>query len=240
MNGEDRNFVLIAHRGGLFYRPENSLAAFENSISLGIEWAECDIRLSKDGQPVVFHDDRIPFQIGATRSVRDLTAAELSKVDIGGGETVPTLDELLNQIGHRMRLDLELKELDAVSAVIDSVRQANLKERVIISSFIPEALQLSRDIEPRIDRGLLVDRLTGRIMGGRSAVRAALLLGCKYFLPHYRSLTVEWIQAVQKEGMLVVPWTVNLMTEAEALIELGVNGLISDRPDQFLPLLANR
>jgi glycerophosphoryl diester phosphodiesterase len=233
-------FILTAHRGGLFYRPENSMAAFAYSADLGVEWAECDVRLSADGVPVLHHDERISLPVGAGKAVREMTAAQLASVDIGGGETVPTLSELLVNFGKRIRFDIELKELDTVEKVIPLVHKTNLLERSILSSFILEALQTARDLEPNLARGLLVDRLTGRIVGGKSAVRAAALLGCHYFLPHYRSLTSEWVTAAQQEGMLVIPWTVNRAEDALRLIELGVDGLISDRPDQFLSLIPRR
>lgn len=230
----------MAHRGGLFYRPENSLAAFEHSISLGIQWAECDIRLARDNVPVLHHNDRIALPVGGSKTVRELDSRELARIDIGGGEVVPTLRELLKRFGGKMRIDLELKELDAVERVIPLLSEMRMTERVVISSFIPEALQLARDLAPGIPRGLLVDRLTGRIVGGRSAVRAALMLGCGFLLPHFHRLSREMVAAAREEGMRVIPWTVNQTEDARAAVELGVDGLISDRPDQFFSLIPNQ
>jgi glycerophosphoryl diester phosphodiesterase len=233
------HFILTAHRGGLFYRPENSLAAFEYSVAAGITWAECDIRLTKDHVPVIFHDDQVAFGHGPVKALREVTHRELSKIDIGGGETIPTLATLLERFGQLLHFDLELKELDVVDRVIGMVRHHHLSERVILSSFIPEALQTARDIAPEIKRGLLVDRLTSRLMGGKSAVKGGMMLGCSYFLPHYKALSKEWVDAAQGEGMKVIPWTVNRLDEGKALIDMGIDGLISDRPDQFFPILPN-
>ena len=222
----------------MFYRPENSLAAFEHTISLGVGWAECDIRLSRDLTPVLHHDEAIPLPTGDAKAIRELDYRRLGEIDIGGGETVPTLKTLLKRFGKQLQFDLEIKELDAVERIVQLVLEMDLADRVILSSFIPEALQTAQDIAPVIPRGLLVDRLTGRIVGGKSAVKAALMLGCDYLLPHYKALSAHWVTDAQSEGMKVMPWTVNRMDEAKALIEMGVDGLISDRPDQFFPLIA--
>lgn len=231
------SFYLIAHRGGLFYRPENSRAAFEHSLSLGIEWAECDVRLSRDLTPVLHHDDRIALPKGRDKGIRELSVRELASIDIGGGESVPTLKRVLQEFGQNLHFDIELKELDTIEKVIQLIHNLNLIDRVIISSFIPEALQAARDISPAIARGLLVDRLTGRIIGPKSAVKAGVMFQCQYFLPHYLGLSSEWISAASSEGMKVIPWTVNKLEDGKKLIEQGVNGLISDRADQFFSLI---
>ena len=148
---------------------------------------------------------------------------------------MPTLKTVLRRFGRELRFDIEIKELDAVERIIPLIFDLDLVERVMVSSFLPEALQTARDIAPAIPRGLLVDRLTGRIVGGKSAVKAAMMLGCNYLLPHYKALSAHWITDAQSEGLMVVPWTVNRLDDGKALIDLGVNGLISDRPDQFFP-----
>ncbi len=213
------------------------MAAFEHSVALGVKWAECDIRLSRDLIPVLHHDDRIPLPAGGDKGIRELDCRELGRIDIGGGETVPALKEVLSKFGQALFFDLELKELDAVEKVVQLVKEMELSARVIVSSFIPEALQLARDIAPDIPRGLLVDRLTGRIVGSKSAVKAGAMFRCEYFLPHFTALSLDWVSAAKNEGMKVVPWTVNRQGDGVRLIDLGVDGLISDRVDQFFPLL---
>ena len=107
----------------------------------------------------------------------------------------------------------------------------------MISSFYAEALQRSRKIAPEITRGYLIDRLTGRLVNGKAAVRAAKLLKCEYFLPHFKLLSQDWAEAALAGGLHIIPWTVNKVEDAQRLIDYGVSGLISDKPDYLKALL---
>jgi len=233
-------FMLSAHRGGLYYRPENSLAAFAYSLDNGIGWVECDVRLSKDLKCVLYHDEEVVFPHNGSKRVRELTSAELRAADIGGGEGVTTLDDAFRRFGGQLAFDVELKELDAVEHALDVIDRCHMSDRSMVTSFIPEALQAARDHKPSLVRGLLVDRLTGRIVRGRSGVRGALLLGCDYLLPHHTLLTPEWVVEAHVEGLKVVAWTVNRLDDAARLLDWGIDGIISDRPDYLKPLIREK
>lgn len=224
-------FFYIAHRGGLFYRPENSLAAFKYIQEQGIHWIETDIRLSKDDVPLLFHDERIALADDNFVALRNLTAEQLQQIDIGGGEVVPTLSELFEVIGDDMCLDIEIKELDATELTMKAVASYGLSSRVVITSFIPEALQYVKDHYPNVIRGLLFDRLTGGIIGKNSTIKAALLLGCEWIVPHHAKLSKSWVKNAQSEGLKVIPWTVNRLEDAQVYVNYGIDGIISDRPD---------
>ncbi len=230
-------FRLIAHRGGLYYRPENTIAAFDYTVESGVFWAECDIRLSRDGVPVIFHDELLHIAGNGSIAVRDLDLKKLGKIDVGGGETVPALEDLFRRHGDKLFFDLELKEVDAAEKVIPLVRNYELQERSIITSFIPDALYESREIGPEIKRGLLVDRLTGNLVDIKSTVKAASLLGCDLLLPHYRLVNKDWVKKSENAGVGLIPWTVNDMRDAKRMLNYGVKGIISDRPDYFVDLV---
>jgi glycerophosphoryl diester phosphodiesterase len=234
-NGKKIRFV--GHRGGMFYRPQNSMAAFEYMLSRGIKWVECDVRLSSDGIPVVFHDERVQAPGSGNYEIRDTTAAELKNVDIGGGQTLPTVSDLLEKFGNSLSYDFDIKVLDAVDKVVELIREFEIQKNCMISSFYAEALQRAREIAPEITRGYLIDRLTGRLVNGKSAVRAAKLLKCKYFLPHFKLLSQDWAEAALAGGLHIIPWTVNKVEDAQRLIGYGVSGLISDKPDYLKALL---
>lgn len=225
------NFPLIAHRGGLYYRPQNSMAAFDYILDKGIEWIETDVRLSRDGIPVIFHDERIQQHGSGYRAVRELDGRELKTIDIGGGELLPTVRDIFERYTNRPNYDFDVKDLDAIDVIIPLIREFGLENQTLITSFIPDALQRAREVAPDISRGLLLDRLTGRLVDGRHAVNAARLLDCEFFLPYYKILKIEWAEAARSEGLKVIVWTVNQLSDARRLLKLGVDGLISDRPD---------
>jgi len=226
-------FLLIAHRGGLFYRPENTLAAFQHQLELGIRWVECDLRLGRDGAPVLVHDDRLMVPGSGYRQVREMSLKQLQQYDAGGGEGVPTLRRLFEKFGNSLFFDLELKELDAVEPVVKLISEFKVASRLFLTSFIPEVLQQLREIAGELPRGLLIDRISGVLVDGNSAVHTAGLLGCRYLLPEFHILNRDWIASAHAAGIGIIPWTVNRLRDAERLKEMGVDGLISDKPDQF-------
>jgi len=227
----------VAHRGGMFYRPQNSIAAFEYSLSRHIDWIECDVRLSSDGIPVLFHDERIQAPGRGNREIHEMTAKELKAIDVGGGQYMPSVRDLLEKFGNGLNYDFDIKVLDAVDKVADLIEEFGIQENSLISSFYAEALQRSREVVPEVTRGYLIDRLTGRLVNGKAAVRAAKLLDCEYFLPHFKLLNQEWADVAIAEGLSVIPWTVNKIEDARRLIGYGVSGLISDRPDYLKAVL---
>jgi len=233
----DRKLRFVAHRGGLYYRPENTLAAIEYISVQGIEWVECDVRMSRDGVPVLFHDERLQAPGKGNREVRELDADVLRTIDVGGGQMLPILREVLERFGSKLNFDLDIKELDVVDKVVGLIKKLELESKIIITSFYVEALQRSRELAPEIARGFLLDRLTGRLVNGKAAVRAAGLLDCEYFLPHFMILKPEWAKEAQSRGLKVIPWTVNQVKDALRLIDFGIDGFISDRPDYLKALL---
>ncbi len=234
------NFHLIAHRGGLYYRPQNSMAAFDYILDKGIEWIETDVRLSRDRIPVIFHDERIHLPGSGYRAVRELDGRELKTIDIGGGELLPTVRDLFERYTNRTNYDFDIKDLEAIDVIVPLIRKFGLESQTLITSFIPDALQRAREVAPDISRGLLLDRLTGRLVDGRHAVNAARLLDCEFFLPYYKILNTEWAKAARSEGLKVIVWTVNQLSDARRLLKLGVDGLISDRPDYLRGLVEER
>ncbi len=234
------DLIMIAHRGGLYYRPANTFAAFNYIYDRGIRWIELDVRLSSEGIPVVVHDERIFVPGSGNQAVRELTSRQLHAIDVGGGEMLPTLKEVMDRYKDKLNYDIELKDPDGVDKVVPLIRDFCLIENSVITSFIPDALQHSMEIAPEIRRGFLLDRLTGSLVNGRSAIRAARLLKVRYFLPHFRILKRDWVKLAHKEGLRVIAWTVNEPADAQRMIKFGVNGFISDRPDYLLDAISSK
>jgi glycerophosphoryl diester phosphodiesterase len=237
----------IAHRGASGHAPENTLAAFRLAAEMGARFIETDLQVTRDAWIVAMHDPTVNRTTNGRGHVSKLTLAELSALDAGAwfkgggghsfaGERVPTLEEIL---GFAKETDvsfyLELKtseswtmERTLAGALVDTGELA----RAIVISFDPAVLLSLRRIEPMAMTGLLVER------GGLDSIQQAISIGARQLLPRAEKITPELIQAARRADLKVVAWTVNKPAEMRALIEKGVDGIISDYPDRVAVVMA--
>ncbi len=231
--------LVIAHRGACRRAPENTLAAFRMAAELGADAIELDAKLTSDGQVVVLHDQTLDRTTSGRGRVADHTLAEIKALEAGAhfspefvGEPVPTLDEVLRAVGDRLLINIDLGVYTARSsrlpeAVIEVVRARGMQRRVLLSSFHPFTLQRARKADPTIPLGLL-------IMPRQPAWQRLLvyLLSPKDFLHLNEGLVTPRSMAREMHaGRPVITWTVNEAARMEALLRMGVHGLITDLPD---------
>jgi glycerophosphoryl diester phosphodiesterase len=241
--------VAIAHRGGSKLNPENTLAAFAHAAALGVDAIECDVRLSKDGAVVVIHDETVDRTTDRTGCVADFTARELATFDAGhhfGAETgfprrglgigVPQLCEALAQCA-ALPFVVEIKgnRVSDVARVLQVVRDAGAEDRVMVGGFDQGVLRAVRRMAPN----LITSASSFEV---RAALRRAMLfLGPKpsgyqaFQVPHVfrgrRVLRRSFVRAARRAGLPVHVWVVDDPDEMRTLLDWGVSGLISDRPD---------
>lgn len=154
--------LVIAHRGASFWAPENTLPAFEMAVTLGADAVELDAKLSRDGRVVAFHDQTLLRTTGRSGRPMDLSAAELVRLDAGSWKSpqyrqagVPELDQILEAVGRRVLVNVELtdytrRQAPLVGAVVEAVRRHGLERRVLLSSFDSLALRTARALAPEI------------------------------------------------------------------------------------------
>ncbi|MBE9472348.1 MAG: glycerophosphodiester phosphodiesterase, partial [Chloroflexi bacterium] len=157
----------IAHRGASAVAPPNTLAAFEKAVELGADGIEFDVHLSADGVLVVIHDFNVDDTTDGSGRVAEMTLAQLKQLDAGSrfdpafaGERIPTLEEVLETVGSRLLLNIELKcfslrDNGLERAVIAQVKRHGPAARVLLSSFNPFSLRRAKKIAPHIPVGLL-------------------------------------------------------------------------------------
>jgi glycerophosphoryl diester phosphodiesterase len=232
-----RRPLLIGHRGYPARYPENTLAAFTGAMDAGCDMIELDVTLTRDRRVVVIHDDTLDRTTNGSGSVRDRTVEEIRRLDAGSwfdprfaAERVPLLDEVIALTAGRCMLNIEIKEsafeegypADAVEhRVAELVKTAGAMDRVIVSSF-------DRRILKRLARMPAPPALAFISDAGADPEIMGVLRTIKAFSWHPRRtvLTREQVERVHAEGMKVFPWTINTRTEADALLQLGVDGLI--------------
>jgi glycerophosphoryl diester phosphodiesterase len=236
-----RPFVL-GHRGARRRAPENTMAAFQLALEEGADGVELDVRLDGEGDVVVIHDVDLA-RVTSHRDVRriaDLGRFDLARVDLGGGERVPRLADVLAWAReHDARVNIELKRDTVrppllaweVSRLVRAEREA--RDRFILSSFDPRLVALSARLLPEIPVGWLVE--SPRRVPGRSL--AERLVGASALHPQTTLVARPTIAAWQAEGLPVNVWTVNDPDDARRLDALGVDTLISDEPGKILEAL---
>ena len=240
-----RPFVL-GHRGASHAAPQNTLAAFRKAADAGADGIELDVHLSRDGVPVVIHDNSVDATTDGAGLVRELTLSQLKALDAGvrfdaphadasfAGERIPTLEEVLVEVGSRLLVNVELKAGQTaalVAAVVDLVRRMEMADRVWFSSFKPYALYRARALAPEIPCGLLY----GPLNLGTFLLRP--------FTPHealhpYKGLlTARSVRRAHRRGLRVFTWTLDDPAVARKFATWGVDGIITNEPAEILAAL---
>ena len=230
--------LVIGHRGASYDAPENTLAAFRLARDLGADAIEFDAKLSRDGVVVIHHDrtlDRTtdgsgPLSAQSFESLRELDAGMAFHLSFRG-ERIPTLEEVAQEVGRDLLLNIELTNYAAPFdplplRVIEIVRKFRLEDRVLLSSFNPFALRLARKHAPDLSVALLVMPQQPKLL------RAMLRHCCTFdaYHPHI-SMLDEAATATALHAGPVNLWTVNDEADVRRCVGKGVDGIITDRPD---------
>ena len=232
--------LIIAHRGSSTYAPENTLAAFQLAAEQGADAIELDVDLTRDGHAIIMHDATIDRTTNGQGRVADLTLEEIRGVDAGAwkdaafeGERVPLLQEVLEAVGQRLLINVEVKSMSLRSNGVEAkvaalVRQYDLFERVIISSFNPVALRRVKQLEPRLACGLLYAPDLPIYL--RRAWLAPLIPHLDARHPHHSQVNRAAVDQFHAQGLVVNVWTVNQAGSVRAMELAGVDGIIGDDP----------
>ncbi|WP_042166146.1 glycerophosphodiester phosphodiesterase [Paenibacillus gorillae] len=236
--------VNYAHRGASGYCPENTMAAFSKALELGATGIETDVQMTKDGRLVLIHDEKLTRTAGLDAYVGAVDYSDLKRLDAGSWhsaefstETVPALEELLELVKQTDTIvNLELKNglvqyQGLEQKVIQTVRDYNLSDRIIISSFNHYSLVECSRLAPEIRTGILY------MEGLYEPWRYAQSIGASALhAPNYAVLP-EWVAEASRNGVDYNPFTVNEPEEMKRLIGAGVAGIITDFPDRLNALL---
>lgn len=218
---------VIAHRGGGDLFPENTLMAFQQSEALGVDMVECDVHVSRDGELMVIHDPTLKRTAGQALRVSDLTREELARVDVGQGQGVPTLTALLDSIA--IPVVVEIKTLPVVQGLMRLLSaNPNLVQRIIPISFYHQAVKELVDRTPGLQAGVLLAGVPIDLadIAKRAHVRLLSL--------HYEMVDRALVEAMHAENVMVSVWTPNTAEEIQTMVDAGVDGIASDRPDLVL------
>jgi glycerophosphoryl diester phosphodiesterase len=240
--------LVFAHRGGRALGPENTLTAFDAGLAAGADGLELDVHLSRDGVPVVHHDAHLDRCTNAMGPVASYTAADLARVDAahhfapergypwrGRGVTVPTLAAVLER--YRVPLIIEIKAYvpSAARAVADVIRRAHAAGRVCVGSFDEATLEALRVEVPAIPTGAAQGEVRWALYRSWVALSPGSVRYREFQVPEtagwLRVVSRRFVHCAHRANLPVHVWTVNEETDMLRLLDWGVDGLITDRPD---------
>jgi glycerophosphoryl diester phosphodiesterase len=229
----------IAHRGASKAFPENTLSAFRAAAAAGAEMCELDVHLTRDGAVAVIHDDVVDRTTDGRGYVAEMTLAELKRLDAGAcfkgppikGERIPTLDEVFDAVGARCGLNIELKSEGLERKVIGIIRAHGAIATAMASSFEWEWLRTVKTLDADIRLGLLAEANPADLVTSAAAMRAYAIN------PRSDMVNAALCEAAHGRGLKVLTWTVDDEAAMRALIKMGVDGIMTNRPERLAAVL---
>lgn len=247
--------IAIAHRGSMTLWPENTMAAFAGAVNLGFRYLETDLRISRDGVLVTFHDPVLDRTTDGSGLVRARTFAELRRLDAayhflpeqghpqrGRGIGVPSLEEAVTAFPEAVFM-LDIKQNGLEDPLLEIMERCNLWERAIVGSFGGPRLRrlrarAGRRITTAAGPGEILRFATAARLGRPSRIPADLLsIPVRRLI---RLVDARTVAAARSGNLPMLVWTINETPEMARLLDLGVDGLITDRPDLLKQLMMER
>ena len=237
--------LIIGHRGASAVAPENTMAAFREAIAAGADGIEFDVRLSRDGVPVVIHDSTLRRTGGVNQRVGDLTSPELSEIDVGAwfrpgsfaGERVPRLAELFElfqtndlSLYLEMKCDSPAEYRPLAEVCCRMIDEHSLKERVVVECFQLPALEVLKEIDPEIKTAALFDR----VFIDQTIVARAKEIGAMAVALHHRLARKGLVEQSKQAGLHVAAWTVDDPIWIDRARAIGIDALITNDPARML------
>jgi glycerophosphoryl diester phosphodiesterase len=238
--------IAFAHRGGAADGDENSMAAFGRSIAAGYRYLETDVHSTSDGVAVVFHDDSLDRIFGRPGRIEDLTWIDVCSLRVGGESVVPQLIDLLDGWPD-VRLNIDMKHDSAVDPTVEALWKCNARDRVLLASFSDRRIRWARQLcGPRQATSLGQREVAalrfgawyGRGLAGFVPGVAAVQVPRRY--ARIRVVDDKFVRHAHRLGMQVHVWTIDEPAEMHELLDLGVDGIMTDRIEVLREVLTER
>ena len=238
--------LAMAHRGGAIEHLENTMPAFEACVAMGYRYIETDVRVTADGVLLAFHDATLERVTDRSGRIEHLTWDEVAEARIGGREPVVRLEDLLGAWPD-VRFNLDIKAAGVLAPLVRTVRRLGVVDRICVGSFSDARVAAARRLfGPSLctslgPRGVAALRLSS--YSPRAARLARFQAGCAQVPLQLggRALVDErFLQAAHARGLQVHVWTVDTEAETVAMLDLGVDGIMTDRPAMLREVLEKR
>lgn len=235
----DHQVLIIAHRGASAYYPENTMIAFRKAVEMKADMLELDIQLSRDGIPVIFHDDTLERCTGQIGKISDYALAELKEMDAGSwkspdftGEQIPALEEVLEFAKNKITVNIEIKPGSDSNGIAQKalrlVKDYKMEHYVLFSSFDPEILIRLRTLSDTIPIALLYEKNNHR---DRNVFDFISKYEINAFNCSRWSIKKSWIKKLKRKHIPVLIYTVNSRWQMKKFIKQGITGIFTNKPD---------
>jgi glycerophosphoryl diester phosphodiesterase len=243
--------IAMAHRGFSLDGLENSMAAFAAAVDLGLTYLETDVHATADGALLAFHDDQLDRVTDATGVVAELPWSTVGRARIGGVEPIPLLEDVLGAWPH-VKVNVDVKSRQAIDPLVDVIRRTGALERVCVASFSgARRAAVRRRLGPQLATSVGPARLSVWRLGGAlphpagTSLSKLVLHGAAAVQVPERAgpltvVTRRTIERAHAAGVQVHVWTVDEPADMHRLLDLGVDGLITDRADRLRDVLVAR
>ena len=230
--------LIVSHRACRGHAPENTLAGVRTALRLGADGIEVDLRCTRDDVPVLLHDDTVSRTTDGEGEIAELSLRQARRLDVGRGERIPTLRELLRTVDGKALLVLEVKVAGIEEAVLGVVRRARALDFCVVHSFLPHVVKRFRKLEPRLPASLLA---TGRnVRDWPRLLGDTLELGAQGIAIHHSAVTSEIVRAAHLRELRISTWTANRRIDIRRVAACGVDAVTSDYPDRARRWLPKR
>ncbi|MCE9523926.1 MAG: glycerophosphodiester phosphodiesterase [Alphaproteobacteria bacterium] len=235
--------LAFAHRGGAHEAPENTMRAFDYAVGLGYRYLETDAYATRDGVLISFHDDRLDRVTDAQGKIEELTWAQLETARIGGKEPIPRLEELLTRWAD-VRINIDPKHDAAVAPLIALIKRLGIEDRVCIGSFSGKRIAQVQDaFDGKVCTSLGPSGVL-KLKGASAGLPVGRFReGCAQVPVKANGVTIvtrRFVEAAERAGLQVHVWTIDDAPEMNRLIDIGVHGLMTDRPGVLKDVLIVR
>lgn len=250
--------LVIAHQGGDGLWPGDTMFAFQRAVDLGVDMLEMDMHATSDGHLVMMHDAAVDRTTDGSGQIKDMTLAELKALDAGydwspdGGQTFPyrgqgitaaTLDEVFTAFpGVPMNIEIKQVEPSIAGSFCEAIRQYGMVDKVLVASFRAQALEEFRQACPEVSTSTSEEEVRNfffrhlAFLGGTYTPQAQAVQVPEYSAG-FHVLTPRFVRDAHNRNLAVHAWTINQVDEMERMVELGLDGIITDYPDRLLEVL---
>ena len=238
--------LAIAHRGGAAERAENTIAAFDHAVALGYRCIETDVRATRDGVVVVFHDEQLDRLTGETGPLADRTWAELATIRVGGSERIPKFEDIL-VAWPNLRLIVDPKSDDVVVPLVEALHRTGARGRVCIGTFSVHRMRWVRANAPGCTS--CTSNEVARLRAASYSIPVGAIVADCAQVPVRHTLfgsisfpvvDLAFVREAHRRGIPVQVWTIDERAEMERLLDLGVDGIMSDQVSDLKGVFVRR